>query len=620
MKIHRRAGFLALSLLFVGIQLLIDTKLVTGNGQDEIPVAAFSANDSTILKLGSVQFNDLSTGNPDSWVWILDGATPPVSYAQNPEAIYTQPGSFDVTLIVSNEFGNDSLFMHDFISVNPYPDDWTITVSATSHVISVPLSCEPDFNGNALEPGDLVGVFYISVNDTLCGAFSEWTGEGNVGVVAFEDDPTTPEKDGFAIGEEFIWVTYSYRADCNFIGTALFSMGPSYFEVNGLSVVSQLDFFGPIFLLISGGIYSQNDAPVSDVFVNFGDEVGPVLTGLTGDYSRYVPQQWSDTVSPQMEGFNFSPEFRPYYHVVANVEDQNYIATGTNIPPGWYFIETSVNHTIEIPIQVEPVIYGEPISPGDFIGVFYLNNQILYCGGYVVWTGEDDIQLIANGNDAENGEKNGFNAGDEMIWKIYSWASQFDTIATVVYDTTYQDYDGTFVPLGSSAVTEIAVLQIIYHIIDVPQGWSGISSYVDPTDDLIQNIFESIEDKLIIVIDKANIYWPSLGINTIINWNSHSGYQIKVEEEVQLVMTGFAESNKKVDVNTGWQLIPVLNESYIPSADIFEPLADTLIIAKDAVGSNVYWPELQIYTLDTLNPGKSYFLNVAEPCSITYPD
>ena len=44
------------------------------------------------------------------------------------------------------------------------------------------------------------------------------------------------------------------------------------------------------------------------------------------------------------------------------------------------------------------------------------------------------------------------------------------------------------------------------------------------------------------------------------------------------------------------------------------------IIAKDAVGSNVYWPELQTYTLDTLNPGKSYFLNVTDPCSIIYPD
>ncbi len=55
----------------------------------------------------SVSFTDHSTGNPTSWSWDFgDGAT---SAAQNPTHIYPAPGDYDVTLRVTNAFGEDEL-------------------------------------------------------------------------------------------------------------------------------------------------------------------------------------------------------------------------------------------------------------------------------------------------------------------------------------------------------------------------------------------------------------------------------------------------------------------------------------------------------------------------------
>lgn len=51
--------------------------------------------------------------------WIFEGGTPATSSAQNPNVTYAQAGKYDVTLIVSNSFGSDTLVMPDYIEVIP---------------------------------------------------------------------------------------------------------------------------------------------------------------------------------------------------------------------------------------------------------------------------------------------------------------------------------------------------------------------------------------------------------------------------------------------------------------------------------------------------------------------
>ncbi len=61
----------------------------------------------------TVQFNDQSVGEVDTWHWDFgDGATDSVP---NPEHIYTQPGRFAVRLIVSGKAGSDTLLRSNYI-------------------------------------------------------------------------------------------------------------------------------------------------------------------------------------------------------------------------------------------------------------------------------------------------------------------------------------------------------------------------------------------------------------------------------------------------------------------------------------------------------------------------
>ena len=78
-------------------------------------VAAFTPDPYAGSYPLSVDFTDLSLGNPTSWAWSFgDGAT---STQQHPTHTYTQAGSFTVTLTISNAFGLDTKIRPNCITV-----------------------------------------------------------------------------------------------------------------------------------------------------------------------------------------------------------------------------------------------------------------------------------------------------------------------------------------------------------------------------------------------------------------------------------------------------------------------------------------------------------------------
>jgi gliding motility-associated-like protein len=70
------------------------------------PVADFtmSPQPTTILN-GTIQFTDLSQGNPTQWAWSFGDVLNSSSTIQNPTFTYTDTGSFQVQLIVTTQYG-----------------------------------------------------------------------------------------------------------------------------------------------------------------------------------------------------------------------------------------------------------------------------------------------------------------------------------------------------------------------------------------------------------------------------------------------------------------------------------------------------------------------------------
>ncbi len=83
------------------------------------PSGEFKGDKTKVLVGSNVQFSDLSTGNPTIWKWLLPGGTPATSILKDPITTYSNLGSYDVTLIVTNEYGVDTITKKSYIMVAP---------------------------------------------------------------------------------------------------------------------------------------------------------------------------------------------------------------------------------------------------------------------------------------------------------------------------------------------------------------------------------------------------------------------------------------------------------------------------------------------------------------------
>jgi PKD repeat protein len=91
----------------------------TGGTVPQPPVALFSGSPRQGDVPLTVQFTDLSTGSPGSWLWSFgDGTT---ANGRNPSHQYSSPGVYTVSLTVRNDFGTSSTTEPGYISAGLLP-------------------------------------------------------------------------------------------------------------------------------------------------------------------------------------------------------------------------------------------------------------------------------------------------------------------------------------------------------------------------------------------------------------------------------------------------------------------------------------------------------------------
>jgi len=113
------------------------------------PVVDFTA-DVILTCDGVVNFSDLSSNIPFAWSWDFgDGST---SIQQNPTHTYTTDGIYDVELIATNSFGNNTLTKTTYIEV-----------AIANNVLSP--SCEPQTLANCCEYG-IYSVEFNTINNS----------------------------------------------------------------------------------------------------------------------------------------------------------------------------------------------------------------------------------------------------------------------------------------------------------------------------------------------------------------------------------------------------------------------------------------------------------------------
>lgn len=85
------------------------------------PTAAFSANLTNGCVPLTVQFSSTSSANAMNFDWQFPGGIPNSSTAENPTVLYSTPGTYSVTLTVSNSAGSNTATQSNYITVNPLP-------------------------------------------------------------------------------------------------------------------------------------------------------------------------------------------------------------------------------------------------------------------------------------------------------------------------------------------------------------------------------------------------------------------------------------------------------------------------------------------------------------------
>jgi PKD repeat protein len=92
------------------------------------PLAAgFSSDVTSTCETGEVQYYDESVGNPSAWEWTFEGGDPATSNEQDPLVTYNTPGVYDVTLTVSKGSEDSTIMQEEYMTVNAYPEQPTIT-------------------------------------------------------------------------------------------------------------------------------------------------------------------------------------------------------------------------------------------------------------------------------------------------------------------------------------------------------------------------------------------------------------------------------------------------------------------------------------------------------------
>jgi hypothetical protein len=173
---------------------------------------------------------------------------------------------------------------------------------------------------------------------------------------------------------------------------------------------------------------------------------------------------------------------------------------------------------------------------------------------------------------------------------------------------------------GCTDSTEIDVQ--INLLISLNRQWNWISSYLEPESLDLDDIFEDVIDDLLLVRDRAgNIYFPSMNINTIGEWDISQGYKIFMMNGADLVIKGekLDPEDNTIYLNQQWNMISYIRDSEMDINTALESIIDDILIVRDVSG-NIFMPELDINSIDDMIPTQAYDIYLNEDTELTYPE
>jgi len=262
-----------------------DTEMKSGFITVKNVMAGFSATPTTVVVGNTVTFTNSSQCGATSWTWSFPGGTPSTYVGQTPPAItYSTIGTYNVTLIVSNASGSDTLTRTGYITVTP-----PIFIMSNSTVTT----CTGDFydSGGSSGPYQNNETYVMTFNPSTAGAmirfaFSSFSTEADYDTLTIYNGPNT-----------------SYPVIGKYHGTN----SPGTVTASNASGALTFRFYADAYVTGSGwaaaiSCYVDPNPPVAD----FSASTQSPITGQTvnfTDLSTHSPTSWNWSFSPSTVTF-----------------------------------------------------------------------------------------------------------------------------------------------------------------------------------------------------------------------------------------------------------------------------------------------------------------------------
>jgi len=156
--------------------------------------------------------------------------------------------------------------------------------------------------------------------------------------------------------------------------------------------------------------------------------------------------------------------------------------------------------------------------------------------------------------------------------------------------------------------------------ISLSTGWNLISSNIITEEPAMENVFEGMNNIVLVKNGIGQIYSPAFGINQIGVWNINDGYYVYTNSSSILNISG-TEVNpvlQGIQLNAGWNLVSYLRNSPMNVQQALSSITSNLIMAKNNSGG-IFHPGFGINTLGDMQPRQGYWLYITAPTVLTYP-
>ena len=157
--------------------------------------------------------------------------------------------------------------------------------------------------------------------------------------------------------------------------------------------------------------------------------------------------------------------------------------------------------------------------------------------------------------------------------------------------------------------------------IPLADGWSMVSSHIDPSNPDIRNMFHPLVERGELILLKdflGRFYNPEFNFNNIPGWDVNQGYQVKMDTEGILRIPGaLVDPESPISLPEGWSMAAYFPEEEVEAPDAFASIADQLLFAKDGEG-HFYAPEQNFNNIPPLHRGAGYQVKVSEEVELVW--